>query len=95
MNQPCSRNGQAHSFLLPGNIPGKLAANGMGGPAGEALVSCQRRSGLVTADATIAFAQAPLVIGIAFLESGEIAGLRLLPQPERAAQPGSGPGQPG
>jgi hypothetical protein len=40
-----------------------------------------------------AFAQAPLIMRIAFLESGEIAGLRLLPQPERAAQPETG--QPG
>jgi len=63
------------------------------GPAGEVSVSCQRRSGLITADVTIAFAQAPLIMRIAFLESGEIAGLRLLPQPERASQPE--PGQPG
>ena len=65
------------------------------GPAGEVSVTCQRRSGLVTADVTIAFAQAPLVMRIAFLESGEIAGVRLLPQPERAAQPEPEPGQPG
>jgi CubicO group peptidase (beta-lactamase class C family) len=63
------------------------------GPAGEVSVSCQRRSALVTADVTIGFAQAPLAMRIAFLESGEIAGLRLLPQPERASQPE--PGQPG
>jgi CubicO group peptidase (beta-lactamase class C family) len=63
------------------------------GRAGQVLVSCQRRSGLVTADVTIAFAQAPLVMRIAYLESGEIAGLRLLPPPEPAAQPE--PGQPG
>jgi D-alanyl-D-alanine-carboxypeptidase/D-alanyl-D-alanine-endopeptidase len=63
------------------------------GRAGEVLVSCQRRSGLVIADVTIAFARAPLIMRIAFLESGEIAGLRLLPQPEPAAQPE--PGQPG
>jgi CubicO group peptidase (beta-lactamase class C family) len=65
------------------------------GPAGGVSVSCQRRSGHVTADVTIAFAQAPLVMRIAFLESGEIAGLRLLPQPERASQPEPEPGQPG
>jgi CubicO group peptidase (beta-lactamase class C family) len=65
------------------------------GPAGEVLVSCQRRSGLVAADVTIAFAQAPLAMRIAFLESGEIAGLRLMPQPEAASRPEPGPGQPG
>jgi CubicO group peptidase (beta-lactamase class C family) len=65
------------------------------GPAGQASVTCQRQSGLVTADVTIAFAQAPLVMRIAFLESGEIAGLRVLPPPERAAQPQSEAGQPG
>jgi CubicO group peptidase (beta-lactamase class C family) len=65
------------------------------GPAGGVSVSCQRRSGLVTADVTIAFAQAPLVMRIGFLESGEIAGLRLLPQPERAPEPEPEPGQPG
>jgi CubicO group peptidase (beta-lactamase class C family) len=61
------------------------------GPVGEVSVSCQRRAGLVSADVTIGFAQAPLVMRIAFLESGEIAGLRLLPQPERASQPEPGP----
>jgi D-alanyl-D-alanine-carboxypeptidase/D-alanyl-D-alanine-endopeptidase len=62
------------------------------GAAGGVSVSCQRRSGLVTADITIAFAQAPLVMRIGFLESGEIAGLRLLPQPERASRPEPEPG---
>ena len=65
------------------------------GPAGEVSVSCQRQSGLVTADVTIAFAQAPLFMRIGFLESGEIAGLRLLPQPERAPLAETEPGQPG
>jgi CubicO group peptidase (beta-lactamase class C family) len=65
------------------------------GSADGVSVSCQRRSGLVTADVTIAFAQAPLVMRIAFLDSGEIAGLRLLPQPEHASQPEPEPGQPG
>jgi CubicO group peptidase (beta-lactamase class C family) len=58
------------------------------GPAGEVSVSCQRRSGLVTADVTIAFAQAPLVMRIGFLESGEIAGLRVLPQRAPEPEPG-------
>jgi CubicO group peptidase (beta-lactamase class C family) len=69
------------------------------GPAGAVSVSCQQRPALVTADVTVAFARAALVMRIAFLQSGEIAGLRLLPEPERAPQPGPasqpGPGQPG
>jgi CubicO group peptidase (beta-lactamase class C family) len=65
------------------------------GPAGAVSVSCQRRSGLVTADVTIAFGQAPLLMRIGFLESGEIAGLRLLPHPERASLTEPEPGEPG
>ncbi len=54
------------------------------GPAGEVSVRCQRQSGLVTADVTIAFARGPLALRIGFLESGEIAGIRVQPGPERS-----------
>jgi serine-type D-Ala-D-Ala carboxypeptidase/endopeptidase len=54
------------------------------GPAGEVSVRCQRQSGLVMADVTIGFAWGPLALRIGFLESGEIAGIRILPGPERS-----------
>jgi CubicO group peptidase (beta-lactamase class C family) len=54
------------------------------GAAGEVSVTCQRGSGLVMADVTIAFARGPLALRIGFLESGEIAGIRVLPGPERS-----------
>jgi len=54
------------------------------GTAGEVSVSCQRQSGLVMADVTVAFAQGPLALRIGFLESGQIAGIRVQPSgPER------------
>ncbi len=55
------------------------------GAAGEVSVRCERQSGLVMADVTIAFARGPLALRIGFLESGEIAGIRLTPPgPERS-----------
>jgi serine-type D-Ala-D-Ala carboxypeptidase/endopeptidase len=55
------------------------------GTAGEVSVSCERQSGLVMADVTVAFARGPLALRIGFLESGEIAGIRLPPPgPERS-----------
>jgi serine-type D-Ala-D-Ala carboxypeptidase/endopeptidase len=54
------------------------------GTAGEVSVSCQRQSGLVMADVTVAFARGPLALRIGFLESGQIAGIRVQPPgPER------------
>jgi serine-type D-Ala-D-Ala carboxypeptidase/endopeptidase len=55
------------------------------GPAGEISVSCHRQSGLVMADVTVAFARGRLALRIGFLESGQIAGIRLPPPgPERS-----------
>ncbi len=55
------------------------------GPAGEVSVACHRQNGLVAADVTIAFAQGPLALRIGFQGSGELAGLRFLPQPAAGA----------
>jgi serine-type D-Ala-D-Ala carboxypeptidase/endopeptidase len=55
------------------------------GTAGEISVSCQRQSGLVMADVMVAFARGRLALRIGFLESGQIAGIRLPPPgPERS-----------
>jgi CubicO group peptidase (beta-lactamase class C family) len=54
-----------------------------GAPSGVS-VTCQRKSGLVMADVTIAFARGPLALRIGFLESSEIAGIRVQPGPERS-----------
>ncbi len=48
-------------------------------PPGRVTVHCQRRGGLVTADVTIAFARAPLLLRIGFSGSGEVAGLAFPP----------------
>jgi serine-type D-Ala-D-Ala carboxypeptidase/endopeptidase len=55
------------------------------GPAGQVSVACHRQNGLVAADVTIAFAQGPLALRIGFQGSGELAGLRFLPQPAAGA----------
>jgi CubicO group peptidase (beta-lactamase class C family) len=58
------------------------------GPAGEVTVRCQGPSGLVAADATIAFAAGTVALRIGFNPSGEIAGLRLLrPKEEQPPLP--------
>jgi serine-type D-Ala-D-Ala carboxypeptidase/endopeptidase len=55
------------------------------GTAGEVSVTCHRQSGLVMADVTVAFARGPLALRIGFLESGQIAGIRVPPPgPERS-----------
>jgi serine-type D-Ala-D-Ala carboxypeptidase/endopeptidase len=59
----------------------RAGAAGAAGTAGRVTVRCQRRGGLVSADVTIAFAQAPLLLRIGFTGSGEVAELRFLPLP--------------
>jgi CubicO group peptidase (beta-lactamase class C family) len=56
-------------------------AGGAFGAPGQVTVRCRRRGGVITADVTIAFAQAPLLLRIGFLGSGEVAGLAFPPPP--------------
>jgi CubicO group peptidase (beta-lactamase class C family) len=48
---------------------------------GRVTVRCQRRGGQVTADVTIFFAHAPLLLRVGFSGSGEVAGLAFPPPP--------------
>ena len=59
----------------------RAGAAGAAGAADRVTVRCQRRGGLVSADVTIAFAQAPVLLRIGFSGSGEVADLRFLPPP--------------
>ncbi len=54
------------------------------GPAGEVMVSYQRPSGRIVADVTITFANGAVAMRIGFEPSGQIAGLRFLPQQEES-----------
>lgn len=57
------------------------------GPAAGIQVTCRRPAGRVAADATITFASGTLALRMAFEPSGQMAGLRILPQDEPPALP--------
>ena len=57
------------------------------GPAGEVSIDCLRPSGRVVADARIAFARGTLALRIGFYPSGQIAGIRVLPEEKPSPLP--------
>ncbi len=70
---------QAFDRAWASRSTGAAGTAGATGAADRVTVRCQRRGGLVSADVTIAFAQAPLLLRIGFSGSGEVADLRFLP----------------
>lgn len=57
------------------------------GPATDIQVTCRRPAGRIAADTTITFADGTLALRLVFEPSGQIAGLKILPQKDPPAPP--------